>query len=42
MKQAAFVLSIIATALSVFASLAVGWLYLERKVKYITSEDNIQ
>lgn len=42
MKQAAFVLSIIATALSVVATLAIGWLYLEKKVKYITTEDNIQ
>ncbi len=42
MKQAALVLSIIATTLSVFATLAIGWLYLEKKVKYITTEDNIQ
>ncbi len=42
MKQAAFVLSIIATALSVFSALAIGWLYIEKKVKYITTEDNIQ
>lgn len=42
MKQAAFVLSIIATALSVFATLAIGWLYIEKKVKYITTDDTIQ
>jgi len=42
MKQAAFVLSIIATTISVAAALAVAWLYLEKKVKYITTEDSIQ
>jgi len=41
MKQAAFVLSIIATVLSVFAVVAVGWLYIEKKVKYITTDDSI-
>lgn len=42
MKQAAFVLSIIATSLSVLSTLAVGWMYLEKKAKYITAEDNIE
>lgn len=42
MKQASFVLSIIATTVAVITALAVGWLYIEKKVKYITTEDNIQ
>ncbi len=41
MKQASFVLSIIATVFSVVAGLAVAWLYLEKRVKYITTNDNI-
>ena len=32
MKQASFVLSIIAT---------VAWLYIEKKVRYITTNDNV-
>lgn len=42
MKQAAFVLGIISTTLSVLAVLGVAWLYIEKKVRYITTEDNIQ
>ena len=42
MKQASFVLSIVATTIAVVTALAVGWLYIEKKVKYITTEDNIQ
>lgn len=42
MKQAAFVLGIISTILSVFAVAGVAWLYIEKKVRYITTEDNIQ
>ncbi len=41
MKQAAFVLSIIATTLSVFTALAVAWLYVEKKVKYITTDEDV-
>ncbi len=41
MKQASFVLSIIATVFSVVAGLAVAWLYLEKRVKYITTGDDI-
>lgn len=42
MKQAAFVLGIIGTTISIFAAIAVAWLYIEKKVKYITTEDNIE
>ena len=42
MKQAAFVLGIVGTTIAVFSSLAVAWLYMEKKVKYITTEDNIE
>ncbi|CCY16850.1 unknown [Eubacterium sp. CAG:786] len=42
MKQAAFVLGIIATILSVIATLGVAWLYIEKKVRYITTDDNVQ
>ncbi len=42
MKQAAFVLGIISTTLSVLAVLGVAWLYIEKKVRYITTDDNIQ
>ncbi len=41
MKQASFVLSIIAIVLSVFSTIAVAWLYIEKKVRYITTEDNL-
>ncbi len=41
MKQASFVLSIIAIVLSVFSIVAVAWLYIEKKVRYITTEDNL-
>ena len=41
MKQASFVLSIIATVIAVAAALAVTWLYIERKVKYITTDDDV-
>lgn len=40
MKQASFVLSIVATTIAVLAAVAVAWLYLERKVKYISAEDH--
>lgn len=41
MKQASFVLSIIATTIAVVTALAVAWLYIEKKVKYITTDDNV-
>ena len=41
MKQAAFVLGIIATTLSMFAALGVAWLFIEKKVNYITTADNV-
>ncbi len=41
MKMASFVLSVIATTLSLIAALAVAWLYIEKKVKYITTEENV-
>ncbi len=40
MKQASFVLGIVATVISVVTALAVAWLYIEKKVKYITAEDD--
>ncbi len=42
MKQAAFVLGIIGTTISIISAIAVAWLYIEKKVKYITTEDNIE
>ena len=42
MKQAAFVLGFIATVLSTIAVLGVSWLYIEKKVSYITTDDNVQ
>ncbi len=42
MKQASFVLSIIAIVLSVLTIAAVSWLYIEKKVKYITADDNVR
>ncbi len=42
MKQASFVMSIIALCLSVISLGAVAWLYIERKVRYITADDNIE
>ncbi len=41
MKLASFVLSIVATTISIVAALAVAWLYIEKKVKYITTEENV-
>ena len=41
MKQASFVLSIIATTIAVITALAVAWLYIEKQVKYITTDDNV-
>ncbi len=41
MKQASFVLGIVATVIAVCTAFAVAWLYLEKKVKYITTADNI-
>ena len=40
MKQASFVLSIVATVIAVASALAVTWLYIEKKVKYITTTDD--
>ena len=40
MKTASFVLGIVATVISVVTALAVAWLYIEKKVKYITAEDD--
>ena len=42
MKQAAFVLGVIATVLSTIAVLGVSWLYIEKMVRYITTDDNVQ
>ncbi len=42
MKQASFVLSIVATVLAVVTAVAVAWLYIEKKVRYITTDDNVQ
>ena len=42
MKQAAFVLGVIATVLSTIAVLGVSWLYIEKKVRSITTDDNVQ
>ncbi len=41
MKQASFVLSIVALTISVLAAAAVAWLYIEKKVRYITTAENI-
>ena len=41
MKQASFVLSIVALTVAVVAAAAVAWLYIEKKVRYITTNDNI-
>ncbi|MGN0678429.1 MAG: hypothetical protein ACI4JS_02075 [Oscillospiraceae bacterium] len=41
MKQASFVMSIVALSIAVVTALAVVWLYIEKKVKYITTADNI-
>lgn len=41
MKQAAFVLGIVATTLSLVAVLGVAWLFIEKKVRYITTDDNV-
>ncbi|MGN1422969.1 MAG: hypothetical protein ACI4XA_06300 [Oscillospiraceae bacterium] len=41
MKQAAFILSIVATTIAVLAAAAVAWLYIEKKVRYITTDDNV-
>lgn len=42
MRQASFVLSIVATVLATVTALAVAWLYIEKKVKYITTEENVE
>lgn len=42
MKQASFVLSIVATVIATLTAVAVAWLYIEKKVRYITTDDNIQ
>ena len=42
MKQAAFVLGVIATVLSTIAVFGVSWLYIEKNVRYITTDDNVQ
>lgn len=42
MKQASFVLSIVATVIAVMTAAAVVWLYIEKKVRYITTDDNVQ
>ncbi len=41
MKQASFVMSIVALSIAVVTALAVAWLYIEKKVKYITTADDI-
>lgn len=41
MKTASFVLGIVATVIAVASAVAVSWLYIEKKVKYITTDDNI-
>lgn len=41
MKQASFVLGIVATVIATIAAVAVAWLYIEKKVKYITTDDDI-
>lgn len=41
MKQASFVLSIVAICISVVTAMAVAWMYVENKVKYITTDDNV-
>ena len=41
MKQASFVMSIVALSIAVVTALAVAWLYVEKKVKYITTADDI-
>lgn len=41
MKQASFVLSIVATTIAVITAMSVAWLYIEKKVKYITTDDNV-
>ncbi len=41
MKLASFVLSIIATTIAIVTALSVGWLYIEKKVKYISAEENV-
>ena len=42
MKQASFVLSIIATVIAVVTAAAVVWLYIEKKERYITTDENVQ
>ena len=41
MKQASFVLSIIATVMATLAVAAVAWLDIGKKVRYITTNDNV-
>lgn len=35
-------MSIIALCLSVLTMAAIAWLYIEKKVRYITTDDNVQ
>ena len=42
MKQASFVLSIIAISIAVLTAAAVAWLYIEKQVRYITADDNVR
>ena len=42
MKQADFVLGVNATVLSTIGVMGVSWLYIEKKVRYITTDDNVQ
>lgn len=42
MKQASFVMSIVALCISTLTLAAVAWLYIEKKVRYITTDDNVQ
>ncbi len=41
MKQASFVMSIVALSVAALTAVAVAWLYIEKKVKYITTADYI-
>lgn len=41
MKQASFVMSIIALSVAVLTAASVAWLYIEKKVRYITTADNM-
>ncbi len=41
MKQASFVMSIVALSVAAVTAVAVAWLYIEKKVRYITTADNM-